>query len=1041
MSTLRWRSGLVLTALVFSFVSPPVAQAADPEYERILNGTFDTDSKSPWWSSGSTPSAVEGGRLCAQVPAGTVNVWDSMIGQDDIPVEAGQPYRLRVTASASRAVEIRAVVQLAGAPRTTVLNKPVAVGTTPKTFEFTATSTVTNDHAQVSFQAGGAGAAFTLCLDEISLVGGVVPPGGVRDFGSPVRVNQLGYLGNGPRRATYVTDALDPQEWRLLDAAQRVVSSGRTTPYGLDAAAGTRVQTIDFDRYRGSGQGYRLAVGNELSEPFDIGNGLYQPLRRDSLAYFYNNRSGIPIEAQYVGEDYARPAGHVGVLPNRGDTSVPCLPGTCGYILDVRGGWYDAGDHGKYVVNGALAAWQLLDLYERSAQHLDRGVADRTLRIPEAGNGDPDVLDEARWEIDFLLRMQVPAGQPLAGMVHHKIHDVAWTGLPLLPSADPQQRYLYPPSTAATLNVAAVGARCARIYAVWDKALATRCLSAAEKAWKAASAHPSIYAPDGGVGGGAYDDTKVSDEFSWAAAELFVTTGKASYRRSITTQLKAADGFSWQETGGLADLALARAPWRLPLLDQWKLRQRIASVADTYVAATRGQGYANPYLPADGKYVWGSNSAVANSAMILAVAYDLTWKSSYRSAALESLDYLLGRNAINQSYVTGYGERASRNQHHRFWAKSLDPALPSPYPGSLAGGPNSGLQDPVAQRNLQGCAPATCYTDNIGSYSTNEVAVNWNSALAWITAFADSESRSLGSSKVLASPVDLTSGFYVDPNSTPKTWVNSHGSDSRAASINSGIASKPMARWFGNPPSGTTIGAMVGSFVGAADNADKLPVLVAYNLPGRDACGGHSGGGAGSPAAYRTWVSAFADSIGTRPAVVIVEPDALGDFECMTAAQITERNGMLSFALQQFRDKAPNTWAYLDAGNAGWVPAATMAQRLAGAGVGAARGFAVNVSNYYTTSASTTYANNVRAAMPAPKPFVVDTSRNGNGSNGNWCNPAGRKLGTPTQLGGGAEMLLWIKVPGNSDGPCGTAPSTPAGQFNPDLATRLINGT
>ena len=545
-------------------------------------------------------------------------------------------------------------------------------------------------------------------------------------------------------------------------------------------------------------------------------------------------------------------------------------------------------------MNGALAAWQLLDLYERSAQHRDRGV---DLRIPEAGNRTPDVLDEARWEIDFLLRMQVPSGS-LAGMVHHKIHDVAWTGLPLLPSADPQPRYLYPPSTAATLNVAAVGARCARVYAAWDKAFAARCLRAAEKAWRAAAAHPAVYAPDGGVGGGAYDDTKVSDEFSWAAAELFVATGKASYRRSITTVLKAADGFSWQETGGLADLALARAPWRLPLVDQWKLRQRIAAVADVYVAALGGRGMPNPYLPADGKYVWGSNSAVANSAMILAVAYDLTRSDRYREVALESLDYLLGRNAINQSYVSGYGERASQNQHHRFWAKSLNPALPSPYPGSLAGGPNSGLQDPVAQRNLQGCAPATCYTDHIGSYSTNEVAVNWNSALAWITAFADAERpRSSSSSKVLASPVDLTSGFYVDPNSTPKAWVNSHASDSRAASINTSIASKPMARWFGNPPSGTTIGAMVGGFVGAADNADKLPVLVAYNIPGRDACGGHSGGGAGSPAAYRTWI------VGLRR--LDRHPPGGGRRRAGRARRLrvhdgarrsAERNGMLSFA-------------------------------------------------------------------------------------------------------------------------------------------------
>ncbi|MFI5708674.1 glycoside hydrolase family 9 protein [Kribbella sp. NPDC051620] len=711
--------------LIPATLAPASLAAADgPQYERILNGTFDSGDKSPWWTSGNTPATVTGGRLCAEIPGGTVNVWDAMIGQDDVPVEDGQLYTLRFDASASLATTFRAVVQTSSQPMATVLNKTVDVTTATQTFTFTGTSPTTSEHTQVSFQAGGGSTPYTLCLDNISLVGGVVPPGGVRDFGSPVRVNQLGYLQNGPKRATYVTDETNPLDWQLLDAADRVVAHGKSKPYGADPMSGTNVQLIDFSRYRGTGDGYRLTVGDQLSEPFAIGNGIYKPLAQDALEYFYNNRSGIPIEAQYVGAERARDAGHLGVAPNKGDTSVPCFPGTCAYSLDVRGGWYDAGDHGKYVVNGALAAWQLLDQYEQSG--------DETLRIPEAGNRIPDVLDEAKWEIDFLLRMQAPSG-----MVHHKIHDEKWTGLPLKPADDPQQRYLYPPSTAATLNVAAVGARCARVYARWDKALAARCLTAADKAWKAALSNPAVYAPAGGEGGGAYDDTKVTDEFSWAAAELFATTGKQAYKKAITTQLKAADGFSWQETGGLADLALARVPRRLSPVEYLKLVVRIARVADKYLGDLRAQGYANPYLPADGKYVWGSNSAVANNAMVMATAYSLTRLPKYRDGALESLDYLLGRNAINQSYVTGYGERDSHNQHHRFWAKSLDPTLPSPAPGSLAGGPNSGLQDPVAQRALQGCAPATCYLDNIGSYSTNEVAVNWNSALAWITAFAD----------------------------------------------------------------------------------------------------------------------------------------------------------------------------------------------------------------------------------------------------------------------------------------------------------------
>ncbi|WP_406674861.1 glycoside hydrolase family 6 protein [Nonomuraea sp. N2-4H] len=293
-----------------------------------------------------------------------------------------------------------------------------------------------------------------------------------------------------------------------------------------------------------------------------------------------------------------------------------------------------------------------------------------------------------------------------------------------------------------------------------------------------------------------------------------------------------------------------------------------------------------------------------------------------------------------------------------------------------------------------------------------------------------------------SSPIELTDGFYVDPESNPARWVGDNGGDYRAGRIEAAIASKPMARWFGNW--NPDISAAVSSYVSGAAAAGKLPVLVAYNIPGRDACGGHSGGGAGSVDAYKAWISAFASAIGDRPAVVIIEPDSLGDFECMDDNQKRDRVGMLRYATEQFRDKAPNTWAYLDAANAGWFGdrPGQMAERLLEVGVSNVRGFAVNVSNYYTTSESAAYASAVNAALGGTAKWVIDTSRNGNGSNGEWCNPAGRRLGTPAQVGGpgGTEMLLWVKVPGDSDGECGIAPTTPAGQFSPDIAIRLIDG-
>ncbi|MGO1071229.1 glycoside hydrolase family 6 protein [Lysobacter sp. CA199] len=293
-----------------------------------------------------------------------------------------------------------------------------------------------------------------------------------------------------------------------------------------------------------------------------------------------------------------------------------------------------------------------------------------------------------------------------------------------------------------------------------------------------------------------------------------------------------------------------------------------------------------------------------------------------------------------------------------------------------------------------------------------------------------------------AAAANQNGGFYVDPNSNPAIWVRDHAADARASKIKSSIATKPMARWFGNWSG--NVGTAVSSFVDAARAADKLPILVAYNIPGRD-CGSHSGGGAGSPEAYRTWISSFASGIGSRRAVVVIEPDALAQLDCLAADQRSVRIGLLQYAAREFKMRAPNAQVYHDGGNASWIAADEMARRLNSAGVSDIRGFALNVSNYHTSVDSNRYGASVKAQLKAQfgyeKPFVVDTSRNGNGSNGEWCNPAGRKLGVVSQnSASGAEMLLWLKVPGDSDGKCGIAPNTPAGTFSPDIATRLIEG-
>ncbi|SNT64599.1 endoglucanase [Asanoa hainanensis] len=737
----RWRllAAVVVVVLGGSLFTGVPAAAEGPE--QIVNGTFDS-GHAPWWATGNLALDSSSGQLCADVPGGTVNPWDAIIGQDNIPLVAGETYEFRFFGTATPARVGKALIQLPVDPYTQYLSATPELSVSGNDYTYTFTSPVDLPNAQVAFQIGGSATAWRICLDNVSLQGGAEPEEYVPDTGPRVRVNQVGYLLKGPKNATLVTEATTPVPWQLRNAAGKVVATGSSTPRGVDASSGQNVQSISFTSYARKGTGFTLVADGETSRPFDIGTDFYERLRIDALKFYYTQRSGVAID-DALRPGYGRPAGHVGVAPNQGDTAVPCQPGVCDYTRDVSGGWYDAGDHGKYVVNGGISVHQLMSEYERSYYSRTgeiRTLRDGTLALPESGNRVPDILDEARWEQEFLLKMQVPAGQPYAGMAHHKIHDAAWTGLPLLPHLDPQRRELHPVSTAATLNLAATAAQAARVFEPFDRRFAQRNLAVAKTAWAAAKANPAIYAdPADGVGGGAYNDDDVTDEFYWAAAELYITTGAREFRDAVlasphhTGDIWRDRGFDWGHTAQLGRLELATVPNGLP--GRAAVRASVVAGADRYLATARAHPYGIPYAPAENTYDWGSNNLVLNNAVVLAAAFDLTGKDRYRDGVLETMDYILGRNALNQSYVTGYGEVASRNQHSRWYARQLNPDLPNPPVGTLSGGPNSSIQDPVAQQKLQGCAPQFCYIDDIESWSTNELTINWNAPLAWIAAF------------------------------------------------------------------------------------------------------------------------------------------------------------------------------------------------------------------------------------------------------------------------------------------------------------------
>jgi endoglucanase len=287
--------------------------------------------------------------------------------------------------------------------------------------------------------------------------------------------------------------------------------------------------------------------------------------------------------------------------------------------------------------------------------------------------------------------------------------------------------------------------------------------------------------------------------------------------------------------------------------------------------------------------------------------------------------------------------------------------------------------------------------------------------------------------------------FYADPQALSTAWVNSHSGDGRMPAIKQFISSVPGAKWFTSDS--VDIGTAVNNYVSAAAAVHQVPVLVSYNIPGRD-CGQFSSGGAGSIADYQSWISGFAAAIASRQAIVILEPDALPQSSCaaLSAAQQAERLALFPYAVGQFKSLAPNAWLYIDIGNSAWLSPSDAATLLINAGIADAHGFSLNVSNYRSDTETNQYGiaiNNILQQQKGfTKPFIVDTSRNGNGPDGSvWCNPLHRKIGLlPKQnpAGSNPEMTLWVNTPGSSDGTCNGL--GPAGTWDPQWAYDMIYG-
>lgn len=546
-----------------------------------------------------------------------------------------------------------------------------------------------------------------------------------------VRVNQVGYRPKSTKRASLADGSNERLDWALRDQSGQVVARGLTWVLGDDLASGDHVHEADFSCVERVGFGYRLQIDGHTSVPFSIADDVYDELRTEALAFFYRHRSGVQLDQAYAGEDWAMPAGHVG------DAEAQCHPQAgCSTLIDAAGGWYGDGAMGKYTVGSTLAIWTLQNLYERFLV-LGSGEAamgDGLVTIPEADNGKPDVLDLARVQLEWMMKMQHPEGSPRAGMVFHKLHGEVAVASGTLPHLDRSARALRGPTTAATLQFAAVAAQAARVWKEHDPEFAKRCLESARRAYEAARVNTVIAAaPADAIGGLAYADDSVLDEAYWASVELALTTGDAEYVEFATASPLHAQAPSapsgtppiiyWDRVQGIAmlDLALVGGPFEEQHIEA--VREVVIDAADGYVRAAGRRGYRSTLRT----QVYGDSTTfdLLRNAMVMTLVGDLTGQLRYRTGSQDTLDWILGRNPLGRSYVTGFGANPVEQPHHTYW-------YDNPPPGMLVNGPNGTLSDAVAKDELEGCAQEKCYVDNPAAISVNRVADHGNAALAWV---------------------------------------------------------------------------------------------------------------------------------------------------------------------------------------------------------------------------------------------------------------------------------------------------------------------
>ncbi len=528
--------------------------------------------------------------------------------------------------------------------------------------------------------------------------------------------NQVGFLTNGQKQMAVVDvegkDILFKDESGTVALTITAPKAETWIPAGDTAAS-----LVDFSELKTAGT-YQAYVGDEkIGHPIHIADDALEGAAKASLKFFYYQRASMELTEEFAGQ-WAREAGHP-------DTAVAYHKST-GHDRMVEPkiaspkGWYDAGDYGKYIVNSGITTYTLLQLYQHNKEYFKK----TSLNIPESKNEIPDLLDEIKWNLDWMLTMQ-----DTDGGVFHKLTTLKFASTVTPLKASSTQRYVIGKAEEATLNFAAVMALASEIYKPYYPEFAQQCIDAAQRAYMWADDHSGeVYEQPSDVGTGSYTGSKPATTRFWAQTEIYRVSKDPKFEALLKkTTIRTANVRipSWQDSYMLGVYNIATNPDIFDANQVDSAKTLVINSANKFIASLENNGYGVALDKGD--FYWGSNGVASNKAVILLHAYILTKEEKYLNAANSIVDYILGRNPIDKSYLTGYGVNPTMNPHHR---PSQSDSIEAPVPGMVAGGANASATDCAKAYNNPD-AVARSYYDNSCSYATNEVAINWNAPFAY----------------------------------------------------------------------------------------------------------------------------------------------------------------------------------------------------------------------------------------------------------------------------------------------------------------------